>query len=70
MSHELRTPLNSMLILAKMFCANEQGNLTDEQVDSAKVIYDGGNELLSLINEIVDLSKASARERERANLFF
>ena len=60
MSHELRTPLNSMLILAKMFCDNEQGNLTDEQVDSAKVIHDGGNELLSLINEILDLSKIEA----------
>jgi len=64
MSHELRTPLNSMLILAKMLCDNEERNLTSEQVDSAKVIYDGGNELLSLINEILDLSKIEAGKVE------
>ena len=60
MSHELRTPLNSLLILAKSLADNEEGNLTDEQVQSAKVINDGGRELLNLINEILDLSKVEA----------
>jgi signal transduction histidine kinase len=35
MSHELRTPLNSLLILAKLLAANEEGNLSDEQVEEA-----------------------------------
>ncbi len=57
MSHELRTPLNSLLLLARSFNLNETGNLTTEQVDEAKIIYDSGNDLLNLINEILDLAK-------------
>ena len=60
MSHELRTPLNSLLILAKLLAANEDGNLTPEQMEEASVIYNGGLELLGLINDILDLSKVEA----------
>jgi signal transduction histidine kinase/DNA-binding response OmpR family regulator len=60
MSHELRTPLNSLLILARGFAINEVGNLTDQQIEEAKVIHNGGLELLGLINDILDLSKVEA----------
>ncbi|HEY2509291.1 MAG TPA: ATP-binding protein, partial [Polyangiaceae bacterium] len=52
--------LNSLLILSKMLAENRQGNLTQEQVKFASTVYTSGNDLLSLINEILDLSKVEA----------
>ncbi|AWM60232.1 two-component system sensor histidine kinase/response regulator [Stutzerimonas stutzeri] len=64
MSHELRTPLNSSLILAKLLADNPAGNLSDEQVQFARSIYSAGNDLLTLINDILDISKVEAGKLE------
>ncbi|MCG7537253.1 response regulator [Pseudoalteromonas sp. OOF1S-7] len=60
MSHELRTPLNSLLLLSQSLARNAEGNLTDDQLEDIEVIYNGGQSLLTLINEILDLSKVEA----------
>lgn len=64
MSHELRTPLNSILILSNSIADNKPGNLTEKQIEHARVIHSAGADLLSLINDILDISKVEEGKME------
>jgi len=64
MSHELRTPLNSVLLLSRLLADNPSKNLNDEQIEYARVIQSSGQGLLTLIDEILDLSKIEAGKME------
>ncbi len=67
MSHELRTPLNSILVLARILKDNKGGNLSDDQLKYAGVIFNAGNDLLTLINDILDLAKIESGKMELIN---
>ncbi|WDD98628.1 response regulator [Thalassomonas actiniarum] len=60
MSHELRSPLNSIILLSKKLSVNEEKTLSDKQVKFAQTIEKSGNNLLTIINDILDISKVEA----------
>ncbi len=60
MSHELRTPLNAVIGFSELLKDGIMGDLSPEQKDATRDIFESGQHLLSLINDILDLSKVEA----------
>jgi signal transduction histidine kinase len=64
MSHELRTPLNAIIGFSEVLLERLFGELNEKQDDYLKDIHSSGKHLLSLINDILDLSKVEAGRME------
>jgi signal transduction histidine kinase len=64
MSHELRTPLNAIIGFSEALVDRMFGELNEKQEEYLKDIYSSGTHLLSLINDILDLSKIEAGRME------
>jgi signal transduction histidine kinase len=64
MSHELRTPLNSIIGFSEVLFDQSFGPLNDKQKDYVNDVIESGKHLLSLINDILDLSKIEAGKME------
>ncbi len=64
MSHELRTPLNSIIGFSGILLKELPGKLNDEQKKQLNMIKTGANHLLSLINDILDISRIEAGQME------
>jgi GAF domain-containing protein len=64
MSHELRTPLNAIIGFSEVLMERMFGEVNEKQADYLKDIHESGKHLLSLINDILDLSKIEAGRME------
>jgi signal transduction histidine kinase len=64
MSHELRTPLNAVIGFSEVLAEGMFGELNDKQAEYITDILESGRHLLSLINDILDLSKIEAGRME------
>jgi len=64
MSHELRTPLNSVMALSRVLLLHSAEKLSSEEAGYLEIIERNGKNLLSLINDILDMSKIEAGKLE------
>jgi len=62
MSHELRTPLNAILGFGQLLDMNNEENLSEVQITRVEHVLRGGNHLLALVNDVLDLSRIEAGE--------
>ncbi len=72
MSHELRTPLNAIIGFSELLQRGVGGTLSEQQLEFVETVLASGHHLLSLINDLLDLSKIDAGrmelKRERVEL--
>nr|VFK57823.1 MAG: Signal transduction histidine kinase [Candidatus Kentron sp. TC] len=61
-SHELRTPLNSIILLSKMLAENGDNRLSADHLKQSQVIHTAAQDLRSLIDDILDLSRIDAKQ--------
>ncbi len=64
MSHELRTPLNSIIGFSRVILKGIDGPITDMQQQDLSAIYNSGQHLLGLINDVLDLARIEAGKME------
>ena len=64
MSHELRTPMNSIMVLSQTLIDSAGGVIPDKQKKYLRTIHDAGQGLLTIINDILDMSKMQAGKIE------
>jgi PAS domain S-box-containing protein len=64
MSHELRTPLNSIIGFSRVIIKGIDGPITEMQMQDLTAIYNSGQHLLGLINDILDLARIEAGKME------
>ncbi|MBK9391189.1 MAG: hypothetical protein IPN68_13720 [Bacteroidetes bacterium] len=64
MSHELRTPLNSVIALSGVLTRRLEGKIPEDEYNYLGIIEKNGKNLLSLINDILDLSRIEAGKEE------
>lgn len=67
MSHELRTPMNGIIGMAEMLMSS---GLNEDQKENAEALHSSGENLLSILNDILDISKIEAGELQIENVPF
>ncbi len=70
MSHELRTPLNSIIGFSRVILKGIDGPLNETQQQDLTTIFESGNHLLALVNDILDQAKIEAGKMELSVEFF
>jgi PAS domain S-box-containing protein len=62
MSHEFRTPMNVVIGISKALINYDSSNLSGEQIEGLKHIFQSGTRLLDLVNDLLDLAKIESRK--------
>jgi len=70
MSHELRTPLNSVIALSGVLNRKLESKISEEEFSYLGIIEKNGKQLLSMINDILDLSRIESGKEELFNTVF